>query len=316
MSVHSIRKHLIRACAVGAVALTAAVVPPQDAAAATIFTDGFGDGDRDNTGLDAGATATNPADTGLAWYLTNGTSSVALTAIDDSAGIGSGNALQLFNTASNNRPVVGRMPSAVALADGESLILRFDMRLLSVKNTSGVDITADRAVRFGLYNDTANDFVAGDQGSTSTMYNDENGYNARVDAGNDVSNSTSMDVTRDADGLTTTIIQATTTGIGVASTNAADKLDDTLSHHFELSLTRSGTGMLVSLIQDGGPAISNTDATPPGFTFNEVAFGVRSNAAMDLRIDNVSVEHVVPEPAGLAVIGLGAVGMLARRKRR
>jgi hypothetical protein len=74
--------------------------------------------------------------------------------------------------------------------------------------------------------------------------------------------------------------------------------------------------MIVSLIQDGGPAISNTDASPPGFTFNEVAFGVRSNAAMDLRIDNVSVEHVIPEPAGLAAIGLAATGLLGRRKRR
>jgi hypothetical protein len=315
MSIKSFRRHLIRACAVGAVGLIASAAP-RGASAATIFTDGFGDGDRDNNGLDAGATATDATDTGLAWYLTNGTSAITLAATDDSAGIGSGNALQLFNTASNNRPVVGRMPSAVALGDGESLVLRFDMRLLSTKNTSGVDITADRAIRFGLYNDTANDFVAGDQSSTSTMYNDDNGYNSRVDAGNDVSNSTSMDVTRDADGLTTSIIQATTTGIGVSSTNAADKLDDVLSHHFELTLTRSGTGMVVSLIQDGGPAISNTDASPPGFTFNEVAFGVRSNAAMDLRIDNVSVEHVIPEPAGLAAIGLAATGLLGRRKRR
>ena len=310
MSTGPFRKQLVRACAALIISASAS-----GASGAILVSDGFGDGDRDNNGLDAGATATNPADVGLAWYLTNGTSAVVLAATDDTAGIGSGNALQLFNTASNNRPVVGRLPSAVALLDGESLVLRFDMRLLSVKNTSGVDITADRAVRFGLYNDTNNDFAAGDQGSTSTMYNDSNGYNSRVDAGNDVSNSTSMDVTRDADGLTTTIIQATTTGIGVASTNAADKLDDTLSHHFELTLTRSGTGMLVSLIQDGGPAISNTDASPPGFTFNEVAFGVRSNAAMDLRIDNVVVEHVVPEPSSLALAGVAAGGLLARRKR-
>ena len=317
MFVKPIHRHLIRACALGAVALaaTAAALTPQRAAAATLFTDGFGDGDRDNNGLDTGATATDPTDVGLPWFGAGGTSSFTFQATDDSAGIGSGNALQVFNTASNNRIAIGRLADPISLADGESLTLRFDMRLLSVKNTSGVDITADRAVRFGIYNDFAGDYAAGDQSSTSTIYNDEIGYNVRVDAGNDVSNSTTMDVTRD-DTNAAGLIQSTTTGIGVASSNADDKLDDTLSHHFELTLQRVGTGMFVSLQQDGNPAISGTDATPPSFTFHEVAFGVRSNAAMDLRIDNISLEHVIPEPGGLALAGLAAGGLLARRKRR
>src|SRR5262245_18147785 len=97
------------------------------ASAAIIFTDGFGDGDRDNTGLDPGATATDPSDVGIPWLLTDGTSAVTFAATDDTAGIGSGNALQLFNTASNNRPTVGHF-APVTLADGETLILRMDMR--------------------------------------------------------------------------------------------------------------------------------------------------------------------------------------------
>src|SRR5262245_20095361 len=75
--------------------------------ATIVFSDGFGDGDRDNNGLDSGATATNPSDVGIPWRLTDGNSAVTFQAVDDTAGIGSGNALQLFNTSSNNRPTVG-----------------------------------------------------------------------------------------------------------------------------------------------------------------------------------------------------------------
>lgn len=317
MSVHAIRKHLIRACALGAVAL-AAVAAPRSASAATIFTDGFGDGDRDNNGLDSGATATDATDVGIPFYLAAGTSAVTFRATDDSAGIGTGNALQLHNTGQNNRPTIGRIAAPVTLADGESLTLRFDMRLLSTTLVAtGAATTADRAVRFGIYHDSLGDYVAGDQSSTSAIYNDEVGYNARVDAGNDTSNTTSMDVTRDDTPLgTSAILQATTTGISVSSTNAGDKLDDTLSHHFEMTLERVGTGLRVTLKQDDNPAISNIDATPTGFTFEEVAFGVRSNAVMDLRIDNIQLEHAIPEPSSLALAGLAAGGLLARRKRR
>src|SRR3954464_9351979 len=102
-----------------AAAILIASLSVSAASAAIIFSDGFGDGDRDNNGLDTGAAATNPADVGIPWLLTDGTSAVTFTAIDDSAGIGTGNALQLFNTASNNRPAVGHF-TPLTLNDGES----------------------------------------------------------------------------------------------------------------------------------------------------------------------------------------------------
>jgi hypothetical protein len=294
----------------GAILLAASCF--QAASAAIIFTDGFGDGDRDNTGLDAGATATDPSDVGVPWLLTDGTSAVTFLAVDDTAGIGNGNALQLFNTASNNRPTVGHFP-AVTLADGDKLILRLDMRLVT---TSAV---VDRALRFGLYRDTAGDDGTVDHGSASSVSVDDVGYNVRLDAGADVSNTTSMDVTRDDTATGTSIIQATATGISVTSTNAVNQMVDALKHHFELSLTRVGTGLLVSLQKDANGAISNTDATPTGFVFDEVALGLRSNASMDIRVDNIQVEYLqVPEPAGVFLFGAGSLlaSLLARRRGR
>ena len=290
-----------------AIAITSLVF--HAATAAIIFSDGFGDGDRDNNGLDAGAAVTDASDVGIPWLLTDGTSAVNFRAIDDSAGIGSGNALQLNNTASNNRPTVGHF-APVTMADGDKLILRFDARFVS---TSSV---VDRAIRWGLYHDTNGDDGTVDHGSASSVSVDDIGYNVRIDAGADVSNTTSMDVTRDDSATGTNIIQATTTGISLTSTNAADQFSDILKHHFELSITRSGTGMLVSLQKDSNPAIAGTDPSPPGFVYDEVALGLRSNAAMDMRFDSIEVEYVaVPEPITLYLLAI-AVGAATFGRRR
>jgi hypothetical protein len=280
------------------------------ASAGIVFTDGFGDGDRDNNGLDSGATATDASDVGIPWLLTDGTSAVTFAATDDTAGIGNGNALQLFNTASNNRPTVGHF-SPVTLADGDAIVMRFDLRLVSSSTV------ADRALRFGLYHDTNGDDGAVDHGSTSSVSVDDVGYNCRLDAG--VETGTLMDVTRDDTATGTSILQATATSLSISSSAAANQLTaDGLGHHYVLSLTRAGTGLQVSLQKDGNAAIAGTDATPTGFVFDEAVLGVRSNSAMDTRWDNIQVEYIpgVPEPASLTLLGLSAGAAFLRRARR
>jgi len=307
MPVNRLRTAAVSTCASILFASLAAT-----ASAGIIFTDGFGDGDRDNNGLDSGATATDALDVGVPWfYAGGGTSAATLIATDDSAGIGNGNALQLFNSGSNNRPIAGHF-TPVTLNDGDKIVMRFDARVVSTS------AAADRNFRFGLYSD-AGTFVSGDQGSSDTTFMDDVGYNARVDVGADASNATSMDVTRD-DSAAGTVIGGTATGIGISSTNSVNQLVDAAKHHFELTLTRSGTGLFITLQQDGNPLISGTDATPvPGnFTFNEAMLSTRSNAATDYRFDNIQVEYVpfVPEPTSSAAVGLVATGLLARRRNR
>jgi len=284
--------------------------------AALIVSDGFGDGDRDNNGLDSGAVVTNASDVGIPWLLTDGTSAINFKVVDDSAGLGNDNALQLNNTGSNNRPTLGHF-SPVTMVDGDRLILRFDARNLSTLNATGGAITADRVMRWGLYHDTAGDDGTVDHGSASSVSVDDVGYNVRVDGGADASNSTSMDVTRDDSATGTNILQATTTGLGIASSNNADQFNDTSKHHFELTIQRFGSSMIVTL-QNNSTTISGTDASPPGFVYDEVALGVRSNAAMDLRIDNLQVEYQpVPEPAtfGIALVSAGALLLTSGRRR-
>jgi hypothetical protein len=302
------RTFITRACALVFLAL----VSFNSLSAALIMSDGFGDGDRDNNGLDTGATATDPSDVGVPWLLTDGTSAVTFAATDDSAGIGSGNALQLFNTGSNNRPSVGHF-SPVTMIDGDRLILRFDARMASTSTN------ADRSIRFGLYRDVNGDDGTVDHGSASSVSVEDVGYNARLDAGPEVTNSTSMDVTRDNDSANTGIIQATATSIGISSTNSINQmLADGVGHHFELTLQRVGASMVVTLKKDANSAISGTDATPPSFVYDEVALGVRSNAATDMRFDNIQVEYQpVPEPASIAIcmIATGALLVTSGRRR-
>jgi hypothetical protein len=278
--------------------------------AALIVSDGFGDADRDNNGVDGAAVVTDPTDVGVPWLLTDGTSAVTFAASDDSAGIGSGNALQLFNTGTNNRPTLGHF-SPITMVDGDRLILRFDARMASTSSN------ADRTIRFGLYHDTTGDDGTVDHGSGSSVSVDDVGYNARLDAGADVSNSTSMDVTRDDTPTGTSILQATATNLSISSTNAINQmLADGVGHHFELTLLRFGSSMIVTLQKDANAAISGTDASPPAFVYDEVALGVRSSAATDMRFDNIQVEYQpVPEPAtfGICLIAMDTLLLTSRR---
>jgi hypothetical protein len=266
------------------------------AAPVTALDDTFTDG-----GVGNGADSLDTA-----WFHAKGTSAVTLAVVDDSAGLGTGNALQLNNTGSNNRPIVGQF-SPQTLSDGDSIVLNFDFRVVSSSQTA-----PDRPIRFGLYND-AGTWTTGNKGSTDVTYDDDLGYLGRIDYGSATGNT--MDLTRDDSA--TGIIGGTQTSIGVSTANTADRVTDALAHHMVMTLTRNGTSLNVSLKFDNQTAITGTDATPVGFTFNEVMLMTSSAAALDLRFDNVNVQYVaaVPEPASSGLLVL-AGGFGLRRRRR
>ncbi len=91
----------------------------------------------------------------------------------------------------------------------------------------------------------------------------------------------------------------------------------------------SGGGTSAAEILGGGPIFTSSESDYQTFTFNTVAGpdvsggvtlqfvaatgGAQGSTAV-LFIDDASV-RVIPEPATLALVGLGAIGILARRRR-
>ena len=140
MAIRPFRSHLFRACA----ATVAALVLTASAHAVILVSDGFGDGDRDNNGLDPGAVVTDPTDVGIPWLRTDRL--LGFRVVDSGF---DGNVLEAYNTASSQWAGVGHFAPRT-LNDGESLILRLDLKVWSVINqNNGSNTTADRAIRFG-----------------------------------------------------------------------------------------------------------------------------------------------------------------------
>jgi len=105
-----------------------------------------------------------------------------------------------------------------------------------------------------------------------------------------------------------------TTILSTPSQTAA--IGDDLGHSFIIRLTKESTGTQISATLDSTVFTSFTDATAPTYTtFNTIRFGTTTIASNAYTyFDNVSVT-VVPEPATLALAGLG-VGMVAMFRRR
>ncbi|PYM12161.1 MAG: hypothetical protein DME18_12110 [Verrucomicrobia bacterium] len=130
-------------------------------------------------------------------------------------------------------------------------------------------------------------------------------------------------------------IWASTTGagagsfrLGIGNTTAATAISGQIPTDLSLNtsytvVTRYDVDAAQSMIwlnpaAESDPSVAATDSSTP---FNIYAFNLRQNAGEgtmtidDLKVGNTFAD-VVPEPSTLALLGLGALGLLSRRFRR
>jgi hypothetical protein len=244
------------------------------------------------------------------FFLARGTSGVTLSVQDDSAGIGTGNALDVSQSGAgttSNRPIVAYFPLQT-LNDGDTLTFSADTRLL------GTVPSSDRRFRLGLYNSNGTQVTA-DTGTTVTT-DDDNGYTTRNDVGTDSGNSTTMDIQQlISTGANKGVLAVDSAVAQSPDTNAS--MNDNLPHHFSFSIQRSGASLITTLTYSHDASttvtVSGTDSAPPVTSFDELAFG-QNGVALSYRIDNIQVSYTpAPEPGAIALIS--ACGLIFGRRR-
>lgn len=114
-------------------------------------------------------------------------------------------------------------------------------------------------------------------------------------------------------------------GAAVATADPGFDLDSSVFHHVSLTLTESGSDVLASLTltpdifgAPGAPVNVFNNFVIPGMSLYDyrVEFGARSGGAtVAVDLDNIDVA-TVPEPGSFALLALGTVGTLLRRRRR
>jgi len=237
-----------------------------------------------------------PGDTD--WW---GINTPSLSVVDDSAGIGEGDALQISPSSNNGQGVVARFgaPGVVSLADGDSVTFAFVWRFTGTTNTNGANI-----FRFGLHNANATVTVSDNNTSSRT---DDVGYFAATNPG--AASSTGTIVAREAAGPE--ILQGP--DWAAFGTAGASVSGGTTPHFATLTIRRSGTSLVVSSSIDGQALASGTDASPVSYVFSEAAVAVQA-ATSPFIIDDLRVEYspatVTPpaETVGGGTVSSPAVG--------
>lgn len=214
------------------------------------------------------------------FVLARGTSGIELSTVDDPT-LGSGNALHVEMSAEGSRPVLTNFPAQTLAEEGDKLTLEFDFRI-----TSSPIPDADRKFRVALL-DSHNTPINANTSSNNNPTNDDTGYLARFDTGNDNAGTT-VDIMRNDAGQ---ILGGKLTNTGASGKGASLMLKDNNRHHVVLSLQRHADHLLLSLQIDAAPAITIEDLTPPSFHFDELVFG-QSNLQLSYNVDNIQLtEH-------------------------
>ncbi|MEO0586979.1 MAG: PEP-CTERM sorting domain-containing protein [Planctomycetota bacterium] len=297
------------------------------------ITDGFGDGDRDNDGTPEGVVA-DASDTGFTWLIANGSSSSSSPTIgvtDDTAGIGTGNALSFDAGSTSTRRLFAGYDTIELSSPGEFISLTFQVRF-----AGGVAPTTDGDFRFGLYNEgavkTENDF---DGNSSVDSLDDESGYYVTFDTGTPGSGTlAAVIVEPNVDGSPLTGSSSSgdslsfggSVNAGNLATNGLLPADAVLgdgTNTVSLKITYNDVDDLNFLLTLNGNVLRDRDllddtTDPPGpstFAFDSLLIA-SSGTDLSFTLDNVAIETNIPEPGSLSLAALGTLALLRRATRR
>jgi hypothetical protein len=275
--------------------------------AQVIVDDSWADGGRNN-GADA-------LDTD--WWTS--TSSAAIEVSVGSLGLVSGG---------SGRGIHGTF-AAQTLSVGDTLTATFSFTTPTTINTTPA---GGAQFKIGLFDTTGHNFAQDVTASTSTEWNNLNGYMMDFDVGPLSSGSANITFRQRTDMTANTLLSSTApyTQVGTAGGSSYSFVANT-TYTGVFSLTRTGADSLdlsgslyqgASLlstwtVSDASGIISTIGAL--GFHVNASMFGSSSTVgAADNGIDfsNIKIELIpVPEPSSFALLALGAGGWLLRRRR-
>ena len=228
----------------------------------------------------------------------------SLSVADDPAGIGSGNALFINQSAGNHR-FVAPFPTQTLAKAGDALSVSFDYRLTQAASTQTF------TPYFGLYHDGGTPMTADGQSGND---DDDAGYAARTSVGTQTVVRLGAEVNADS--------------WIVAGSDDQSLQDDTFPglvqgevRNYALTITRTVDGVQLDLVVTDlttGPtddySLTHTfiavDGDPILTSFNEFALRTRDNNAA---IDNLNITFV-PEPASLVLLGLSGAAVIRRRR--
>lgn len=264
----------------------------------TLVNDPFTDG-----GVTNGA---DPSD--IAYFRTGGSTALSVPTLGTGL---TGNALRYDPAGNTFAKFLGFFPDADAnslqeLAVGDVLELRFDIRFETAPGSVG------SGLRFGLFNsnDTQQtDDFAGNAGSNFNGRIDDRGYFFGMNVGTNATSGTDLFEESDADG----------SPLGGAITGVSNVFDSinagTTAFSLRFKIERTAVSQLsLGLSINGGALESVFDNTPVTTAFDTVVIG-QGNQAIPFLVDNVNVAYTaVPEPATLALAGVGAALVLGRRR--